>query len=202
MESETFRSRLIQLLQKSRRALRLYTSAGQQQSIGDERLQSELSSAQVEEWRQANSDLLRKLSEAAEAPHVRNSVCSVLALRNEFQEQWRAAESELAQDQQELELCAKQGDFIRAAVLSAKLVRLKARVQASQAAHHELTNLLRKTKIGSGDLSVEEADAQQTIELLDENVVEEADQPDFAPQRVASGGGAGGKILQMRRRLS
>lgn len=191
MESETFRSRLIQLIQKSRRALRLYTSAGQQ-PVGDERLQGELSAAQVEEWRQANSDLLKKLSDAADSPHLRRSVCAVLGTRNEFQEHWRATEAEMVQDQQELEVCAKQGDFIRSAVLSAKLVKLKARVQATQAAHHELTTLLRKTKVNGDGLSADDLDAQQTIELLDENIVDDRE----PPQQLASGGG---KVLQLRR---
>ena len=66
MESESFVSRVMALIQKSRRALRLYSSAGSH-GFSRDGSSGELPAAQVAQWREVNGLLLRKLSEAAEA---------------------------------------------------------------------------------------------------------------------------------------
>jgi len=149
MESETFRSRLAQLVQKSRKAIRLYTSMGK---LGPDR--GEFAEVQVGQWREVNSELLRALSELLDNPNQRALAGQVFALRDRFCAEWRRVEADLRVKQQELISAAERSDFVRAAHLSRELVLLKAREQATQAAHHELEEVLKKSRL-----------SQPTIEL-------------------------------------
>jgi hypothetical protein len=200
MESESFRARVMALIQKSRRALRLYNSAG---SVSNLKVEStaELSAAQVQEWREVNSLLLRKLSEAVESPNTKKLIYDVFALRNEFQTIWRTSESELVQSQRELIACAERGDFIRSASLAVSLVSLKARLQAGQAAHHELDMLIRRSKVvrPAAELSEEAATVVSTIAILDEaddRAKEDIHTPVITP-RIAVGGSR--KVIPLKR---
>jgi hypothetical protein len=200
MESESFRARVMALIQKSRRALRLYNSAGTVSNLKAENT-AELSAAQVQEWREVNSLLLRKLSEAVESPNTKKLIYDVFALRNEFQTIWRSSESDLVQSQRELIACAERGDFIRSASLSVSLVSLKARLQAGQAAHHELDMLIRRSKVvrPAAELSEEAATVVSTIAILDEvddRTREAAHSPVIMP-RIAAGGSR--KVIPLKR---
>jgi hypothetical protein len=201
MESETFRTRVLALIQKSRRALRLYSSAGGNQSFVKQEGPVELSAAQVAEWREINSLLLRKLTEAADSPNTKKLIYDVFALRNEFQTLWRGSESELVTSQRDLVACSERGDFIRAASLATSLVSLKARVQAGQAVHHELDQLIRKSRVvrpPGAETEDEGAALLSTIALLDDHVIEENSDAHFPEQPVTAAAG-GGKVIPMKR---
>jgi len=211
MESESFRSRVVALIQKSRRALRLYSHSGGQSLSRVEGSTAELSAAQVAEWREINGLLLKRLSEAADTLSTKKIVYDVFALRNEFQSLWRTSESELVQLQRDLVSAAERGDFIKASALAITLVSLKARVQAGQAAHHELDLLIKRSRVvrPAAELSEEGATVLSTIELLDEQSVAETSQPsvdfragafnslDDAPSKAVVGGG---KVIPLKRR--
>ena len=98
------------LIQKSRRALRLYSTAGGSSYNRVEGTLGELPSVQVAEWREVNGLLLRKLTEAAEAANTKKIIYDVFALRSEFQTLWRTTEAELVQAQRDLIACAESGD--------------------------------------------------------------------------------------------
>jgi hypothetical protein len=208
MESESFRSRVMALIQKSRRALRLYSSAGNTSLVRLEGVTSELSNAQVAEWREINGLLLRKLTEAIDSPNAKKLVYDVFALRNEFHSLWRTSEGELVASQRELVSCAERGDFIKATSLSTLLVSLKARVQAGQAAHHELDTLIKKSRVvrPPEELSEEGAAVLSTLELLDEQVLEDivpvepVSQPRSAAQPLKLAVGAG-KVIPLKPRF-
>lgn len=199
MESESFRSRVVGLIQKSRRALRLYSHAGGQSLARVEGTPSELSAAQVSEWREINGLLLKKLSEAADSPNAKKLVYDVFALRNEFQTLWRTSEGELVRLQRELVAAAERGDFIKASGLATTLVSLKARVQAGQAAHHELDLLIKRSRVvrPAAELSEEGATVLSTIELLDEQTL--AEEAAHAPEVAKAAVGAG-KVIPLKRR--
>jgi hypothetical protein len=205
MEAESFRSRVVALIQKSRRALRLYAHNGTHSMVRVEGATAELSAAQVAEWREVNGLLLKKLTEAADSPNTKKLVYDVFALRNEFQTLWRGAESELVQMQRELIATAERGDFIKASGLAITLVSLKARVQAGQAVHHELDLLIKRSRVvrPAAELSEDGATVLSTIALLDEQSVE-ADESkvgvsavNAAPKLAAVGGG---KIIPLKPR--
>lgn len=198
MESESFASRVMALIQKSRRALRLYSTAGASSYSRVEGTIGELPSVQVAEWREVNGLLLRKLTEAAEAANTKKIIYDVFALRNEFQTLWRTTEAELVQCQKELIASAESGDFIRAATLATSLVSLKARLQAGQAAHHELDLLIKRSKVvrPAAELTEESATLLSTLELLDEQVIKE---PVSKPEPLRAVGG-GGKVIPLKRR--
>ena len=114
---------------------------------GEVRVGAEYADNQASEWRSVNAELVRKLSALVEGPQNRKIVPDVLALRDQLYGDFRMAEADLRSKQQELILAAENSDFIKAAVLSKDLVVLKARAQATQAAHHELDAVIRKSKI-------------------------------------------------------
>jgi hypothetical protein len=201
MESESFRSRLLALIQKSRRALRLYNNTGGQSIVRMEGTSAELSAAQVSEWRDINSLLLRKLTDTADSASTKKLVYDIFALRSEFQSLWRGSESELVQQQRDLIASAERGDFIKASGLATSLVSLKARVQAGQAAHHELDLLIKRSRVvrPAAELSEEGATVLSTIELLDEQSVQDAPhvpQP-YSQPKIAVGAG---KVIPLKRR--
>ena len=153
------------------------------------------------EWRDINSLLLRKLTETADSPSTKKLVYDIFALRSEFQSLWRGSESELVQQQRDLIACAERGDFIKASGLATSLVSLKARVQAGQAAHHELDLLIKRSRVvrPAAELSEEGATVLSTIELLDEQSVQEVPsvpQP-YAQPKIAVGAG---KVIPLKRR--
>lgn len=142
MEGETFRSRVARLIQRSRKALRLYSSIGRAPADQGR----ELSELQLGQWKEVNAELARDLTTALERPNQRGLASEVAELRDRFYGEWRMAEAELHEQQRGLIAAAEHGDFIRATHLSQRLVVLKARVQATQAAHHELSELSDKSR--------------------------------------------------------
>ncbi|NMC64308.1 MAG: hypothetical protein GYA55_14180 [SAR324 cluster bacterium] len=145
MDSMTFRSRLVQLMQRSRKALRLYSNV---ERFPNE-VTSELSEVQVAEWRRVNSELLRELNLALEHPSQKRVVGEVFGIRDQFYGEWKLAEADMHRKQRQLVECSENADFIKASLLSKELVTLKARAQACQAAHHEINQLLLKSHVAA-----------------------------------------------------
>jgi len=143
MNGDTFRSRVVRLAQKSRKALRLYSSMGQKTSGRT----SVYSDWQVQQWQEVNSELVRELTKILERPHTRKIVQDIFSLCDTFYGQWHVAEAELESLHRDLVAAAEHGDFVRSAKLSSELISLKARVQASQAVYHEIQDLIDKSKV-------------------------------------------------------
>lgn len=134
MERESLRVRAAGLVQKSRRALRLYTSIGRKGRGGE----SELSELQLIEWRTVNTEIIDTLAPLVEIDRVHDLANEISILADQFRVRWRATQSELHDGQRRLVTTAERGDFIKAAQLSELLVSLKARVQACHAAYYEV----------------------------------------------------------------
>jgi hypothetical protein len=143
MDSITLRSRLLKLLQKSRKASRLYGSIDSSDS------HDELKEKQAKEWKKVTSELLLELSSTLENPNPKRVLQQAFNMRDRFHSDYRMAESELNRSQRDLINVAEIGDFTRAFGLSASLISLKARVQACQAAYHELSEILARAKLPS-----------------------------------------------------
>lgn len=192
MENETLRGRLGRLLHKSRRALRLYTSGHR---IPGHRLpgtESELTEVQVEEWRRVNAELYKELAQVVEQTNVRQLAQDAFRLRDRLQEEFRNTETELHQKQKAALSLVESGDFIRASSVCRELSMLKARVQATQAAHHELQAVLRRTRLPAG---------ADPIELSVERIIPEQKQAsDRLPKEGHKVGG--GRIIPLRRARS
>lgn len=142
MEDQTFRSRLVELMKKSRKAIRLYGSVyrGGEPS-------SRFAESQAQEWKNTNAELLRLLTAALDQPGQRQLTIDVISIRDRFEQEWKTVEEELQKLQSKLVSVSQHGDFIKAALLSSDLVVLKARFQAAQAAHHELDDIVRKCRV-------------------------------------------------------
>jgi hypothetical protein len=143
MVNSTFRSRLVQLLQRSRKAVRLYSSVSKVKPPETNQRFAEL---QANEWKIANAELLKLLSRIMDVASGKSFVRDVVGLRDRFYRDWRDAEAELHSKQCALVFAAENGDFIRSALMSEQLVIQKARMQARQAVHHEIDQVLRQSR--------------------------------------------------------
>lgn len=169
MDNLTFRSRLLKLLQKSRKAVRLYSSM---ERTGD--MNSDFREVQAEEWRSVTSELLRDLTSALENPNTRRLVSDIYAIRDRYYSDWRLAETDLHVAQRDLIAAAEHGDFTKAASLSSRLIRLKAKVQACQAAHHEVFDVISKSKVAEPTIVLENEATHQEALAHEESKIEEA----------------------------
>ena len=158
MESDTFRSRLSKLALKSRKALQLYSTVGKSKDTPS----AEITEKQVGEWKKVNAALYQQLTNALDSSNSKKLISDIFAIRDRFYSEWRSAESGLHVKQKELVQSAEHGDFAKSTLLSHELVTLKARVQASQAAHHEIQTVLKQSRV-----------SLPTIELSTEEIVEE-----------------------------
>lgn len=143
MENLTFRSRLLKLVQKSRKAVRLYSGIEKNSA----EVPQDYRDLQVQEWKSVTGDLLKQLTSCLENPNTRRLVSDVYTLRDRYYNEWRLVESELHVSQRDLVAASEGGDFTRAVSLAVRLVSLKARVQACQAAHHELNDVIQKSRV-------------------------------------------------------
>ncbi|NDC36648.1 MAG: hypothetical protein EBZ48_01200 [Proteobacteria bacterium] len=164
MDGDTLRSRVAQLVQRTRKAVRLYSSAerltGGERSGGE---QAQFTALQLEQWQQINTELQRQLAAAIDHPNQKMLAGEVVIVRDRFYHEWRNVEAEVHVKQAELLSAAEKSDFVRCAVLGKALVVLKAREQAAQAAHHELQELVDKTRVegrGAGPALSERVEPQ------------------------------------------
>jgi hypothetical protein len=149
MSSETFFQRLGSLIQKSRKAQRLYANMGR--SAADN---SPFSESQIEEWRSITSSLLKQLMLIWERPHTAGLQRDAALIADNFRQIWRASETDLHRTQKELIAASERGDYTRVLSLAEMGITLKARVQASHAAYHELSEI-----VGDYDFGVQGDDA-------------------------------------------
>ena len=179
MTSDTFRVKLLKLLQRSRKALRLYSSVGRMR--GEHA--NELSDLQISEWKLINAELVKQLSLFLDTPNNRTLAADVVALRDRFYQEWRQSQSSLHSKQDELISLAEKGDFAKAVIVGKELVSMKARLQAAQAVQHELSHVLKRINLD-----------QITVELSKDRVVEEVNENStakilpFVPEKRRSQG--------------
>ena len=178
---ETFRSRLVDLMKKSRKAIRLYGSVYR---TGEP--SSRFAESQANEWKTVNSELLRLLSAALDHPNPKQLSSDIVAIRDRFEQDARKAEGQLHELHTRLINTSENGDYIKAALLSTELVVLKARMQAAQAAHHELADVVKRSKVVGA-----------AIELPAAQVVEwgQVAEPEEVKPRLA-------KVIQLGRRIA
>jgi len=152
VDDETLKSRLATLLQKSRKAVRVYTSfeKGAYRSSQDQREAAVFTALQLEQWQIVNTDLQRQLMVIIDRPHTRLLASETVGLRDYFYGSWRSYEAELRQKQGELAEAATRGDFIRTAMLGKTCVILRSREQASEAAQHEIQLIVERFKLCAG----------------------------------------------------
>ncbi len=216
MDGETLKSRLVALLQKSRKAVRLYNNfdrrsfsdGGDRNSFGctpagfsggvrvaglpqvsASQADKELgnyAALQLEQWQGINADLQRQLGQILDRPHTRLLGSETIEIRDRFYGMWRAFEAELRQKQVELGDSVARGDFVRAAVLAKAAVILKAREQAAEAAHHEIQQVVDRFKLCADKSDRPEERVQQSV--TDQGFVDQG----CAARTAGTGAGATG----------
>jgi len=157
MEDQTFRSRLVELLSKSRKANRLYGGVSRS-SRG-----SEFAESQASEWQTVNNDLTNQLSGVLDKDNSKTLPSDVLNILNTFSSQTETTDAEISSKKARLIAIAEAGDFVQASILSRELVTLRARSQALQAACSEIKSILKrnKTSASSPDAITAETASQE-----------------------------------------
>lgn len=157
-------------MQRSRKALRLYSSVERLPNDNT----SDLSELQISEWRRVNAELLKELGAALDQTTQKRMVNEVFGIRDQFYGEWKLSEADLHLKHRQLLECVENSDFIRASLLARELVALKARAQACQAAHHEVQELIHRSRVSqpaleNPPLSVEkEASSEEVSEVKEE----------------------------------
>lgn len=116
----------------------MYTSMGRMHG-NDHGAHSE---QQIAIWREVNVALLDTLLEVLEKDNREAIVTDIYRIHDRYSQSWRRFQSELHTRQGALISAAENGDFNKCALLSKELILLKARVQATEAAHCELKQLV------------------------------------------------------------
>ena len=92
----------------------------------------------------------------------------------------------------ELVTSAERGDFVKSATLCVELSKLKARAQAAQAAHQEIDQVIKRSRLGEPSAEMD-AETRNTIELLAEQVIHEAKMVAAVPEQKMA------RVIPLRR---
>ena len=140
MSDETFKSKLSKLIQKSRKALRIYSQAT---TPGKHRASTKpYADQQIAIWYKINEELLEFLVEITRNAHLRKVANESLAYAKLCQRKVITEQQTLHEKHQQLVSYSESGNFINSAKLSSELIQLKASVQARSAVLAELEDLL------------------------------------------------------------
>lgn len=140
MSDETFKSKLSKLIQKSRKAIRIYSQASTPGTLRSST--KPFADQQIAVWYQINEELLEFLVEITRNAHLRKVANESFSYAKRCQEKVREERQQLESKHQQLVRYSESGDFINSAKLSSELIHLKACVQARGAVLTELEDLL------------------------------------------------------------
>ncbi|MDZ4785858.1 MAG: hypothetical protein SGJ02_07260 [bacterium] len=140
MEEQTFRSRLVDLLGKSRKATRLYSG------VTRSKKGSVLAEIQATEWLNVNNELVSQLSLILDEPTGKKLTFDITTLIDQLTDRSRNTIQEMQEKRRKLIAHAEIGDYVQAHVLSKELVSIKARVQALQAVFSELNSVIKRER--------------------------------------------------------
>lgn len=147
MESGTFKTRLISLLQKSRQAARMYSEMQRSQD------KLNYSDLQIVEWKNVNLELVDELQLLLnDFYNQKNLIARACALLERFEVEQLALSDTLKKDKSELLNAVNKNDYAKSAKLSLKLVSLKSRNQALQAVIKELNKMLDHVSVSHANI--------------------------------------------------
>lgn len=140
MVSDTFKTRLLKLINKSRKAVRVYSNAG---GASNFRAKSKpYADMQLKCWRDANERLVEFLHSATKNMNLRKVASEILAYAKQCQQELENREKQLEKYHHELLTYSQNKDYVNAAIISNELIVLKANVQAEKAVLEELEDVL------------------------------------------------------------
>lgn len=125
------------------------------------------SETQLAEWRDVSGMLIKDLSAALEAGNAKKLAADLFIIRDRCCDAWREVETVVHVKHKELNQACTAGDYVKAAILSKELVRLKAKLQASQAAHHELQEVIKQSKVRVPTIELTREFAPESEESLE-----------------------------------
>ncbi len=150
MESGTFKTRLVSLLQRSRKAVRLYSEMEKSQD------KLNYSDLQIFEWKNINIELLNELQDViSDFYNHKTLVAKVFSILERFQIEESLVSDNLKELKKELSFASQRNDFAKCADVSLRLVGIKAKNQALQAVVHELKQVISKSNLTKPETKIE-----------------------------------------------
>jgi hypothetical protein len=159
MQNDTFKTKLAKLVYKIKKAIRLYTTVGRGKGSNDK----PYAEIQINEWRDINERLLNELQEIIKDNHLRKVSISLDGLRKSYESEALRIDQDIRSKHSELNIFARNGDFVATAKTSSVLIPLKARHQACLAVVEELNILL-------SDLVITNVTDNRSFEATDERL--------------------------------
>ncbi len=150
MSSESFLVRFLELMKKSKKAVKLYSSLEKAEAKTSLSSKREGYFRQVLEWREANRLLLEMLQSAHLSFQGRALVDKAYAIRDDFFSLYRETETEFHLKVDLLNQLVNKLQFVKAKNLSHELIQFKAKVEAYAAVCSELQDLLDHGKVARG----------------------------------------------------
>ena len=178
MEDQTFKSRLVELLSKSRKAVRLYDG------VSKSKRGSAIAELQATEWLNVNTDLVTALSAILDDLSQKSLSAETSNILEQFTSRTLSTIESMHSKKRKLLSLAEEMDFSQASILSRELVGIKARVQALQAVNNELRSVLKKVK--------PQLDQSSQIELSNDDIFKPVKQK--TPQIA--------KVIPLRQKVS
>ena len=195
-EQATLISRMRVLVARTYKAERLYASMrrGSGRSFpGSAALSAMANETRAGEWQEVHSKMRLALNDILEQNSSKELISLVLRLREEFR-QISANSGSLFQERiEKLAESVKKEEFVHASKQSLELVKIKARLQASNAVVEELTGILSAS--GRKNLEID-SQAQAPIQLVgDTPLGEDLD----IPEKIEANSGRLRNVIPFRR---
>lgn len=141
MNTDSFKVKLNKLIQKSRKAIRIYSSASSS-SFSPRGESKPFADLQLQEWRNANEELLSFLIKTTNSINLRKVFKELEIYRNQLLRQLKAKKAELEEGDRRLSVYLDSHDYVNINMLSKSLVVIKTFVAAKEAVIIELNHVL------------------------------------------------------------
>ena len=140
MTTDTFKTKLSKLINKSRKAVRLYSTVARP-GLGksNERPYADI---QLAEWRMTNEDLLGKLLTIIKNSNIRKAINDIAILKSQYTKTVNDLSLIINTKHRELIETTNIGDFVKIAKISYELIPLKAKLESKKAVLNELEDLV------------------------------------------------------------
>ncbi len=168
MSSDTFKTKLAKLIQKSRKAIRIYSTVGRD-SIG--RPSKPYSDMQLKAWYNINEELLLFLQDVTTKLHLRQVATETLKYAQKLSAQLHPEQIRLNSDHRLLLHFTEAGDFVNSAKLSQELIVLKAKIEAKKAVLNELEDLLSSANLKLPVTHQINQDSQDSLKITESKII-------------------------------
>ncbi len=140
----TVEARVVALMQRARKALRIYASV--ERTPGDS-ANAEFVELQAREWRSANEQLLRRLAALVDRGLASLTIARIATIQAEFASELATTRAEYEHQVVRAHDSLARANFVQAAIETRSLVGMKARLESLLAIEQEFATVLRGVRV-------------------------------------------------------